>query len=236
MRIGYVITNLHQQPVARVGQFTKGMNGEANGTINQAEYLALIEAMRHAFRLGFTEVDCTVDSQLLARQLSGHYQIKDRKLVRLYREVREIGHYFRAAEIHWEPRGENTEADRLTHVSVFEEPPVTVQPSKGRRPRMIPDWLAARARRLVAEQIELRGEYNPSVLARLLRFDLTGVRQLLRGATYRAASEEGAPNWDSYTGPLAAVDDATGWPDAEDLEEIVGDPYPYEDAVTPATS
>lgn len=229
MRIGYVITNIHGQPIARVGQYTRGFSGAAEGTINQAEYLALIEAMRHAFRLGFTELDCIVDSQLLARQLSGEYRVRDPKLARLHREIDEIKRFFHAVSINWGPREGNAEADRLTHLTAFEEPSILVQRGSGRRPRKLPGWLAARVRRLVEAQLVDSGVSNVATLSRMLRLDITGVRQLLRGATYPQSLEAGMPDWDQWTGTLAGIDDATGWPDSEDVEEIVGDPYPYED-------
>lgn len=209
MRIGYVITNTSGRTVARCGMHVTGFQGEPTGTINQAEYIALIEALRHAFRLGFTEAKCIVDSQLLARQCSGAYKVKDVKLARLLRELNEIGRMFRSVEIEWTPRNGNTEADSLTHQSVFEEPAVISQRGAGRRPRSLPAWLAARARRLVDENLALRGSFNASVLTRLLRLDHTGLRQLLRGETYRDAREDGVPDWNTWTGELHASDTGT---------------------------
>ena len=60
--------------------------GEA--TNNIAEYRALIEGLKRAKEAGADEVDCFMDSQLVAKQLSGEYKLKNYNMQKLFDEVR----------------------------------------------------------------------------------------------------------------------------------------------------
>ena len=46
-------------------------------TNNQAEYQAVIAALNEALRLGARKVDISMDSELVVRQLSGRYRVKN---------------------------------------------------------------------------------------------------------------------------------------------------------------
>ncbi len=61
-----------------------------NRTNNQAEYEALIMALRYASELKAEEITCYLDSELVAKQLTGRYQVKNEQLHQLYREVKKI--------------------------------------------------------------------------------------------------------------------------------------------------
>lgn len=228
MRIGYLIKTGNGITISRVGSYVKGFLGEPEGTINQAEYLAVIHALRHAVRLGFTSAQCSVDSQLLSKQVSGAYRVKDKKLSRLARELNDLRPCFSSVVIVWNPREKNTEADRLTHMSVFQETAALTGPTRGsgRRPRKLPVWLAARIRRWMAGNSGV----NQHAIGRAVGLDMTGMRQLLREQTYAGASEVNLPDWDAYKGPpvlpLNSIDDGTGWPDRDDLSEILDDDEP----------
>ncbi|MEW6141853.1 MAG: ribonuclease HI family protein [Chloroflexota bacterium] len=59
--------------------------GEA--TNNQAEYRALIEALKKAVELGVTSGTIRLDSELAMRQLSGQYRVKSPSVRPLYVEA-----------------------------------------------------------------------------------------------------------------------------------------------------
>ena len=59
-------------------------------TNNQAEYRALIAALKEAIRLGATGIDIHLDSELLVRQLTGRYRVKHPALKPLYEETRRL--------------------------------------------------------------------------------------------------------------------------------------------------
>jgi ribonuclease HI len=59
-------------------------------TNNQAEYEALIAALRAAAELGAKEVVCHLDSQLVCKHLTGAYKVKNPELLKLWTETQEL--------------------------------------------------------------------------------------------------------------------------------------------------
>lgn len=107
--IGVVIEDGHGTPVEAWG--------EAIGhcTNNQAEYQALLAALRKARRLGAKTVTVRSDSQLLVRQFLGEYKVRDAKLKPLHEEARRLARAFDSFEIVHIPREQNRAADRLAN-------------------------------------------------------------------------------------------------------------------------
>lgn len=60
------------------------------GTNNQAEYKALIKALQLARTYCTKKVSCVSDSELLVRQLTGVYGIKNEKLRHLFDEIKKL--------------------------------------------------------------------------------------------------------------------------------------------------
>ena len=91
--------------------------GEAIGiaTNNVAEYRALVAGLAKAAELGLGEVEVVSDSELLVKQMSGDYRVKNQALIDLSLEAtclaRTIGRVrYRAVR-----RAENELADRLVN-------------------------------------------------------------------------------------------------------------------------
>ena len=82
-------------------------------TNNVAEYLALIYALQEALREGLTAVSVKTDSELLARQMSGAYRVRDPQLRLLHDLAAHLAQGFQACRITHIPREQNTAADRL---------------------------------------------------------------------------------------------------------------------------
>lgn len=59
-------------------------------TVNEAEYLAVIHALREATNRGIKQVDIYSDSELIVRQLNGAYAVKKPELVSLWNKVWEL--------------------------------------------------------------------------------------------------------------------------------------------------
>jgi ribonuclease HI len=87
-------------------------------TNNQAEYQAVIAALREAIRLGARKVDITLDSELVVRQLSGRYRVKNAALKILYQEAQELLARLETVTIRHVPRAQNSEADRLANMAL----------------------------------------------------------------------------------------------------------------------
>jgi ribonuclease HI len=64
-------------------------------TNNQAEYEALILALEFAVEIEAEEVICHLDSELVAKQLTGEYTIKNAELKKSWRRVQELTKKFK---------------------------------------------------------------------------------------------------------------------------------------------
>jgi len=87
-------------------------------TNNQAEYRAAIEGVREARRLGATGLDLRMDSELVVRQLSGRYRVKNAALQPLFAtllaELDATGPY----TVGHIPRERNRRADALANAAL----------------------------------------------------------------------------------------------------------------------
>ena len=60
------------------------------GTNNQAEYRALIKALQLARTYCSKKISCVSDSELLVRQLTGVYEVRNEKLRPLFDEIKKL--------------------------------------------------------------------------------------------------------------------------------------------------
>ena len=81
-------------------------------TNNVAEYTAVIVALELAKAMGIREVDYFVDSELVARQLSGQYRVKTPHILTLYTQVKEREKFFNRIRFTQVPRTH----EKLRHV------------------------------------------------------------------------------------------------------------------------
>ena len=90
---------------------------EAIGTAtnNVAEYRALLLGIARAAALGARRLELIGDSELIVRQVTGEYKVKDEALRELHRQVREALDEFERWSIRHVRRDENAEADRLVN-------------------------------------------------------------------------------------------------------------------------
>lgn len=59
-------------------------------TNNQAEYRAMIVALETAIRLGAEQAEILSDSELIVRQISGRYRVKNAALRPLYQQIKQL--------------------------------------------------------------------------------------------------------------------------------------------------
>lgn len=84
-------------------------------TNNQAEYRAIIAALEKAISLGAGYVELRSDSELVVRQISGRYRVKNEALKPLYQKAKQLAASLRGFTITHIPREQNTEADKLAN-------------------------------------------------------------------------------------------------------------------------
>ncbi|MGH9366093.1 MAG: ribonuclease HI family protein [Thermoanaerobaculia bacterium] len=85
-------------------------------TNNVAEYRALLMALARAGELGAEEVEILSDSELLVRQVNGHYRVKAEHLKPLVSEALRRARGFRRFSIRHIRREQNRDADRLANL------------------------------------------------------------------------------------------------------------------------
>ena len=92
-------------------------HGEAIGvaTNNVAEYRALVEGLRKAIEVGVEEVEVVSDSELLVRQMTGVYRIKNAALRELAVEAGRLARQLKRVEYTAVRREHNELADRLVN-------------------------------------------------------------------------------------------------------------------------
>ncbi len=87
-------------------------------TNNVAEYRAVIEGLKLAREIGVRDLTVRVDSELVAKQLTGAYRIKSADLAPLAREVAAEARHFAACAFEHVRREENRAADRLANAAL----------------------------------------------------------------------------------------------------------------------
>lgn len=100
-----------------VGAYKKYLGQATN---NVAEYQAVILGLEEAAKAGATEIELRADSELVVRQLTGVYKIKDPTLADLARIVKAKEKRFRRVLYRHVPREQNVIADRLSNEAIDE--------------------------------------------------------------------------------------------------------------------
>ncbi len=107
--IGAILYDSQKQVLAEISEYL----GVA--TNNQAEYKALIAALKKAASLGASELECYLDSELVVKQLKREYKVKNKDLAPLFLEIHNLSFKFKQITYTHIPREQNKEADRLAN-------------------------------------------------------------------------------------------------------------------------
>ncbi len=84
-------------------------------TNNEAEYRAAIAALEAALALGARRVELRMDSELVVRQLTARYKVRNPRLIRYHRRILNLRPRFQEVVVRHVPRGENRLADSLAN-------------------------------------------------------------------------------------------------------------------------
>ena len=109
---GAVITDAEDNVVWEGSQYL------GHCTNNIAEYKALILGLRGALAAGYKNLDVYMDSELLARQISGSYRVKNENLKILMQEVRSLMASFDNVAVQHVLRCDNAHADKLANMAI----------------------------------------------------------------------------------------------------------------------
>ena len=89
-------------------------------TNNVAKYEALLEGLRLVDKIKAEHVTIYVDSQLVTRQVSGEYEVRDPSLKKYHELVEQIWVCFKSTRIIQIPRENNCRADELSRLDPFD--------------------------------------------------------------------------------------------------------------------
>ncbi|MCL5257209.1 MAG: ribonuclease HI family protein [Chloroflexi bacterium] len=97
-------------------------------TCNQAEYNALLFALKAALKYRPERLDCFLDSELVVKQLKGEYKVRDATLQRLYQQVIELIKQVEEVSFTHVPRERNAKSDRLATQAITAQKRVRRKP------------------------------------------------------------------------------------------------------------
>ena len=117
--IGVVVAAADGTPLVTLGRFI------GRATNNVAEYKALITAMHEAKKLGATKVLIRGDSELVIKQMTGVYRVKNPDMKVLYDEAQAVLRTFAAAKFMHNLRDKNELADALANKAMDRRADVT---------------------------------------------------------------------------------------------------------------
>lgn len=106
---GAIIYDENRKVVAEISEFL------GTATNNQAEYQAIIAAIKKAVALGASEAEFYMDSELAVKQLNREYKVKNKDLAPLFLAVYNLTLSFKKISFTHIPREMNKEADRLAN-------------------------------------------------------------------------------------------------------------------------
>jgi ribonuclease HI len=115
--------------IEEIGGILKKEYGEYIGraTNNEAEYQAVIFGLKKLKQLigkeaiEVAKVEVWVDSELLERQINGHYKVLDSNIQPLFLELWNLKIDFGDVKFKHVPREKNKEADRMVNVTLDKE-------------------------------------------------------------------------------------------------------------------
>nr|KYP66883.1 Retrotransposable element Tf2 [Cajanus cajan] len=89
---------------------------------NQAEYEALLTALRLAEDMGASRIKCLTDSKVVAEQVGGSFQVKDHNMIRYYHAYQKLKTKFQEVLVEHIPRENNARADQLARLAATKKP------------------------------------------------------------------------------------------------------------------
>ena len=105
-----------------------------NTTNNFAEYQGLLAALEYALSHGYARVRVLTDSELMARQISGHYKVRSSDLRPLYEKAQAMIARLESFSIRHVYREQNREADHLANQAMDNAERGVLTPEPAPRP------------------------------------------------------------------------------------------------------
>ena len=109
---GVVIQQPDGQPVKSLAF------GLGTSTNNTAEYCGMVLGLQEALAMGAKKVQIFTDSELVAKQWNGQYQVKDAALRVFFRLAKHLDSFFEQVTVTHVPREQNKLADEQANLAL----------------------------------------------------------------------------------------------------------------------
>lgn len=113
-----IVLEVEGGPEVRAGRYL------GIATNNIAEYEALVWGLENARALGVGELEVYADSELVVRQLTGEYRVRNAGLKPLYERAQSLMRTFDRVQVRYVPREENRAADQMANAAMDAQGPV----------------------------------------------------------------------------------------------------------------
>lgn len=84
-------------------------------TNNVAEWTGVVTGLEAALSLGIRDLAVRLDSELVVKQISGEYRVKNEALIPLHQQAKTLLRQFERVDVRHVPRAQNKVADALVN-------------------------------------------------------------------------------------------------------------------------
>ena len=107
--IGIVIANEKKEIIKEIGKFI------GRSTNNEAEYQAVVEALKTCGEKKNLDIEFFIDSLLIVNQLNGKFKVKEPRLKKYFNEIKLLEKNFRSVKYTHIERSKNYAADKIVN-------------------------------------------------------------------------------------------------------------------------
>jgi len=107
--IGIVITNEKKEIIKEIGKFI------GRSTNNEAEYQAVVEALKTCGEKKNLDIEFFIDSLLIVNQLNGKFKVKEPRMKKYFNEIKLLEKNFKSVKYTHIERSKNYAADKIVN-------------------------------------------------------------------------------------------------------------------------
>ena len=107
--IGIVIANEKKEIIKEIGKFI------GRSTNNEAEYQAVVEALKTCGEKKNLDIEFFIDSLLIVNQLNGKFKVKEPRMKKYFNEIKLLEKNFKSVKYTHIERSKNYAADKIVN-------------------------------------------------------------------------------------------------------------------------
>ena len=107
--VGIVIANEKKEIIKEIGKFI------GRSTNNEAEYQAVVEALKTCGEKKNLDIEFFIDSLLIVNQLNGKFKVKEPRMKKYFNEIKLLEKNFRSVKYTHIERSKNYSADKIVN-------------------------------------------------------------------------------------------------------------------------